>query len=1807
MEEEFKDITETGPTGLKGLSFSPTRPLSGVVQDTTASDTEDADLDSLLNSVVTRQDVNNYYKYAPPLNYQEFSIGDDFGSSKYDKQGILSASDIENYRENRAEQQSAVDKWGNALAKFVIGTAATVIDGTIGTAAGLVTGVANMFDDNPDTSFWSGLWDNAVTRGIANVNDWAEKTFVNNYSEWERNAPWYQRLGTANFWADGVLKNMGFMAGTAATMFLTGGIGSVLSKGRTIAKGAQFGQRAATALLAAHGEAAIEAVNSTRASMEALDYNLQTREQALRNQLQQEMLNDMNTLSAGKGRGNILKANDDGTFTTITNADQLNDYYRQKAQKLEDDIATYNDNKQRQITAAGNTVYLANVAFLLITNKINMGSLIKGGYNSSKSLARGFKQMVGDAEAKSVGEFAKAVVEGVGRYGQDAIKNINAKTVGKAALNMFSEGVIQEGGQSEISTAAEMNLQAKLNAAARETLLGASINPDVSEELIDFTKALGEAYNTQFGTIGSRGWEEVFIGALSAGIGMPTFKRMYNPSTKQYENKFRWNTAFTEAYDDLRSDYLNRQSMIDQLNDYVTDPNNGVIRNFRHAVAQSTLNKLQNNATERGDIQDYKNLEMQMLVENMFYFKESGKLDDYLAMLDALSAPIDDDTLNQVIALTVDEETGKSPLQSQDRNTLKQTYSEKAQSIKQKLNSITESINLLENDKRLDNFDDIHRRDALKELAYYDALLKDTRRRIESLESENEQLQGISPIEQQQKEDNFLAIRNLQRQEDTIQTTINKWLDNPEILTKKIDDLYQMAFRSKLMRDQASTVQMYKSSTNLRELLDTYLLADPTYRDSALQEAKNSSTDEVKAFISQFEDFMSDVDIVTDLVRDVNTTSPNQGQFDLNIIKDLTDDILETQPDLSRDNIKSAIDNYISNLAETRDALLAEGYNIRAGQISSVINRFQYYSNQMDSFDSIRGTIEAHKAARASSKKPQPITQPTIQPTPTQQQQSTPAQQPQSVQKGTRVESIEGFEDLNINVSTKDYLDNAKRQGIIINSDEDQKAFVNARNKYVGEKGVAKTKENLEGLYRMIELIKNGLHISQKHFEFLQKAIEDNKNFVQEWYNNKYGKPVEIQYQEPEEVTPEQEVNNDAQEQQDAEEQSNNSPEEPVIAEEQTEQSQFQDSGTNEGFRGNTFPKYKRSDLTKHKLTEVEHSNKEGLAEWLKNQPFYKDIQTLIDNFIGRFPKDTKIRYMHVNGRNDLVLLSVKYDDVSSLVARDRFSGNIVDTNDGEYLIIGTLGVESLNTPIGKNFNKIKDDLNNKADNTPFYVDTDLYNKIKAITEGTTIYYDQSDNMQVRDVNEMLNDPTANVHNMSADNLSFVVITGKRESPICKIINANPSMTIHRPSSNIPGQVYLVVPTAKKGVYTTVFVRPQLFGDNPFDTEFGRELTQDIRILADVSQPIADRQSAASRIRNKLIFERGHYFAINDNGSTKIMDNQNTEFLDLGTDLEEAVLTMQAALRQIAPRVNLKIAVLTSNPKYYLQSGLLTTDARTLGTVGSNFYIYDVNQDGTPNTSQGQIQPVEQQAEQQSQQQKDNNATATGIVYVEGIKYRILGIDTNTGIHVYITDEGHSLDSDLAFYIDKMLSGSFPKEDTMTFENDSNTYYKISSDQVIKKHKWGYTRLDDATSRSIIDKWNAIQEENKRKEALQKEANKIDELPVPEPIETPTITVTDTDNTATKDTKTQNFINGDSATQLKDVKDLENLKNNPIFANENYALVKEIRNLIKQNFGETLNTPQQIYDWISKKFPGFKLKTKNDLENLKNCHLNINK
>jgi hypothetical protein len=58
-----------------------------------------------------------------------------------------------------------------------------------------------------------------------------------------------------------------------------------------------------------------------------------------------------------------------------------------------------------------------------------------------------------------------------------------------------------------------------LNQEAEDTLLGARINPEVTEELVDYTKAFSKALYDNFGSPENRGWEEFFLGALTGGMG----------------------------------------------------------------------------------------------------------------------------------------------------------------------------------------------------------------------------------------------------------------------------------------------------------------------------------------------------------------------------------------------------------------------------------------------------------------------------------------------------------------------------------------------------------------------------------------------------------------------------------------------------------------------------------------------------------------------------------------------------------------------------------------------------------------------------------------------------------------------------------------------------------------------------------------------------------------------------------------------------------------------------------------------------------------------------------------------------------------------------------------------------------------------------------------------------------------------------------------------------------------------------------------------------------------------------------------
>jgi hypothetical protein len=64
-----------------------------------------------------------------------------------------------------------------------------------------------------------------------------------------------------------------------------------------------------------------------------------------------------------------------------------------------------------------------------------------------------------------------------------------------------------------------------MNKWAREnTELGTMLNPAAEESLVDLTKALGKAWEDNFGAANGRGWTEVAPGFITGVLGVPFLK-----------------------------------------------------------------------------------------------------------------------------------------------------------------------------------------------------------------------------------------------------------------------------------------------------------------------------------------------------------------------------------------------------------------------------------------------------------------------------------------------------------------------------------------------------------------------------------------------------------------------------------------------------------------------------------------------------------------------------------------------------------------------------------------------------------------------------------------------------------------------------------------------------------------------------------------------------------------------------------------------------------------------------------------------------------------------------------------------------------------------------------------------------------------------------------------------------------------------------------------------------------------------------------------------------------------------------------
>lgn len=274
------------------------------------------------------------------------------------------------WEEIRAMNQSTADKWGNGLAKAGVTTIGAVAENTLGIVFGLgelVTG--------------GDYYDNSVGRTVDKTNEWMRENMPNYFTSEEQNMSTFEKLGTANFWADTAANGIGYSIGSIATMYVTGGLGPISG----MVKAAKFGLGASRTAALYNASKAI--VNGTKLGTQLAKGASFGTKFARHGQVLETGL--MMSLAEGSVEAretkNTVRENLISAYLERNGLDSKSDIPAAELKAIEETAS-----------AAGNANFAANLAVLTPTNLLMFGR----GMTGYKAAMKANRDVVYDAAAK---------------------------------------------------------------------------------------------------------------------------------------------------------------------------------------------------------------------------------------------------------------------------------------------------------------------------------------------------------------------------------------------------------------------------------------------------------------------------------------------------------------------------------------------------------------------------------------------------------------------------------------------------------------------------------------------------------------------------------------------------------------------------------------------------------------------------------------------------------------------------------------------------------------------------------------------------------------------------------------------------------------------------------------------------------------------------------------------------------------------------------------------------------------------------------------------------------------------------------------------------------------------------------------------------------------------------------------------------------------------------------------------------------------------------------------------------------------
>lgn len=640
MATNIDDITKSGPVTWRDLQAQLQAKQSGKARPTL----EEAGLPHMDTGFSSVADFAYSGPARSPLMSSKTHLGDtDYWGRSFFDEGEATEDEWRALGDMRALNEPGIVKIANGTAKGFVTFATTALEGVAGLTYGAV--------DAAISGKFSHLWDNPITNALQKVSDASEDYLPNYYTQDEQENPW-SHVFNANFLGDKLIKNFGFMVGAFyGGLPVSIGVGKL---GQAAVKTARSAQRAKEMGMAVRASKVAEEAErlgiNTEKALKAANLTEVERAAALRKSVDATLNIAKATRAVSMTTGALFSAINEGAIEAINNSRDWKNLAIQKEngryEKLKQDIIdrlgntpeamealqkaaldheTYLQEIEVNRAMMGNADLLLNIPILLASNILELGKLYTRGFRSTS-------RFIGNSwTGRMSGDLKNSTL-----HSNKTMK----KGIFKALLNGQYEGVeeyLQRAASDGAGDAVNDALQRHISSEGKE-----EAKANVWDYIQDFGKAVSKNLSDP------NAWEEYFIGALSATIGMPVAGVRANDSYFKIGKVGLSGGVIGEAMDYHR-DMKKEKDVAKYLNERVKDEK--FKKAWDIAIKNNHIDKIMRDALTEEDKALYKDLEFEKIYNDINLAASTGHLEELKELID-YNHDYTDEELNDIMKTT---------------------------------------------------------------------------------------------------------------------------------------------------------------------------------------------------------------------------------------------------------------------------------------------------------------------------------------------------------------------------------------------------------------------------------------------------------------------------------------------------------------------------------------------------------------------------------------------------------------------------------------------------------------------------------------------------------------------------------------------------------------------------------------------------------------------------------------------------------------------------------------------------------------------------------------------------------------------------------------------------------------------------------------------------------------------------------------------------------------------------------------------------------------------------------------------------